>query len=317
MRLLPKNYEKKVSKNSTMSKNKLSKSRFDGVKPIGKPLFLLAPGVLWLLIFGLAPLLFMLMMSFWTSSIFGTKPDFSFDNFSRVFFTELYRDQLIKTLRIAFMTTMLTLIISYPVAFLLSRLQGLRKAFFVLLIFLPFWTSYVIRAFVWLPILGRNGAINNFLQSLGVIDAPLDWLLFNEGSVFLGLVYVYTLFMTLPIYLSLEKIDGALVEAATDLGAKPFSVFYRIILPLSWPGVLSGCIMVFLLTVGAFVTPQLLGGPSGIMYGNVIASQFLANNNWAFGSALSISLILIVMILLAISSRWIGVQHVFTGGKET
>ena len=287
-----------------------------GVKPIGRPFWLLSPGVIWLLLFGLAPLAFMLMMSFWTSTIFGTKPDFSFDNYARVIVTDLYRDQLFKTLRIAFMTTVLTVFISYPVAYLLSRLKGMQKALFVLMMFLPFWTSYVIRAFVWLPILGRNGAINNRLQALGVIDTPIDWLLYNEGAVFLGLVYVYTLFMTLPIYLSLEKIDPALIEAATDLGAKPGSIFRRIVLPLSWPGVLSGCIMVFLLSISAFVTPQLLGGASGIMYGNVIASQFLANNNWAFGSALSITLIAIVLVLLLISSRWIGVQHVFTGGRD-
>ncbi|NNE85783.1 MAG: hypothetical protein HKN28_17610, partial [Alphaproteobacteria bacterium] len=124
-----------------------------GVKPIGRPFWLLGPGVLWLLVFGLAPLAFMLMMSFWTSTIFGTKPDFSFDNYARVLVTELYRDQLFKTLRIAFMTTALTVVISYPVAYLLSRLKGMQKALFVLLMFLPFWTSYVIRAFVWLPIL--------------------------------------------------------------------------------------------------------------------------------------------------------------------
>lgn len=288
-----------------------------GVKPIGRPMWLLGPGVLWLLVFGLAPLMFMLVMSFWTSTIYGTKPDFTFDNYARVIFTELYRDQLFKTLRIAVMTTAITVVISYPVAYLLSSLKGMKKAFFVLLMFLPFWTSYVIRAFVWLPILGRNGAINNALQAIGIIDAPLDWLLFNEGAVFLGLVYVYSLFMTLPIYLSLEKIDPALVEAATDLGARPASVFWRVILPLSWPGVLSGCIMVFLLSVSAFVTPQLLGGPSGIMYGNVIASQFLANNNWAFGSALSLTLVAIVLVLLMISSRWIGLQRVFTGGRDS
>jgi len=288
-----------------------------GVKPIGRPIWLLGPGVLWLLVFGLAPLAFMLMMSFWTSTIYGTKPDFSFDNYARVIFTELYRDQLFKTLRIAVMTTAITVVISYPVAYLLSSLKGMRKALFVLLMFLPFWTSYVIRAFVWLPILGRNGAINKALQAIGIIDAPLDWLLFNEGAVFLGLVYVYSLFMTLPIYLSLEKIDPALVEAATDLGARPASVFWRVILPLSWPGVLSGCIMVFLLSVSAFVTPQLLGGPSGIMYGNVIASQFLANNNWAFGSALSLTLVAIILVLLMISSRWIGLQRVFTGGRDS
>lgn len=307
-----------VTDNRIVAKRKRRGAIEDGgVKPIGRPIWLLGPGVLWLLVFGLAPLMFMLVMSFWTSTIYGTKPDFTFDNYARVIFTELYRDQLFKTLRIAVMTTAITVVISYPVAYLLSSLKGMKKAFFVLLMFLPFWTSYVIRAFVWLPILGRNGAINNALQAIGIIDAPLDWLLFNEGAVFLGLVYVYSLFMTLPIYLSLEKIDPALVEAATDLGARPASVFRRVILPLSWPGVLSGCIMVFLLSVSAFVTPQLLGGPSGIMYGNVIASQFLANNNWAFGSALSLTLVAIVLVLLMISSRWIGLQRVFTGGRDS
>jgi spermidine/putrescine transport system permease protein len=306
-----------VTENRIFAKRKERGAIKDGgVKPIGRPVWLLGPGVLWLLVFGLAPLAFMLMMSFWTSTIYGTKPDFSFDNYARVIVTELYRDQLFKTLRIAVMTTAMTVVISYPVAYLLSSLKGMQKALFVLLMFLPFWTSYVIRAFVWLPILGRNGAINKALQAIGIIDAPLDWLLFNEGAVFLGLVYVYSLFMTLPIYLSLEKIDPALVEAATDLGARPASVFWRVILPLSWPGVLSGCIMVFLLSVSAFVTPQLLGGPSGIMYGNVIASQFLANNNWAFGSALSLTLVAIVLVLLMISSRWIGLQRVFTGGRD-
>jgi spermidine/putrescine transport system permease protein len=294
---------------------KISTLSTHGSKPIGNPFYLLAPGVLWLIIFGLAPLIFMFVMSFWTSTIYGTSPDFTFGNFKRVLFTELYREQLFKTLRIAAMTTFITLIISYPVAYLLSKLQGKEKAFFVLLIFLPFWTSYVIRSFVWLPILGRNGAVNNILFELGLIKEPIDWLLYNEGSVFLGLVYVYALFMTLPIYLSLEKIDPTFTEAATDLGARPSSVFFRVTLPLSFPGVLSGCIMVFLLTIGAFVTPQLLGGPSGIMYGNIISSQFLANNNWAFGSALSITLILIVFSLLLLTSRWIGIQKVFSSGK--
>ena len=296
-----------------MYKNKKKSVALSG--PIGNPLFLLAPGVLWLVLFGMFPLIFMFIMSFWSSTIFGTSPDFTFENFKRVIFTELYREQLIKTLRIAAITTIITLFISYPVAFLLSKMKGKKKALFVLLMFLPFWTSYVIRSFVWLPILGRNGAVNNFLLELGFINEPLDWLLYNEGAVFIGLIYVYTLFMTLPIYLSLEKIDPTLIEAGTDLGAKPPSIFLKIILPLSWPGVLSGCIMVFLLTIGAFVTPQLLGGPSGIMYGNIIYSQFLANNNWAFGSALSITLIFIVFFILLLTSKWIGVQQVFSSGK--
>ena len=180
---------------------------------------------------------------------------------------------------------------------------------------MPFWTSYVVRTFVWLPILGRNGAINATLMGLGLVEEPIDWLIYNEGTIYLGLVYVYTLFMVLPIYLSLDRIDSRLVEAAVDHGARPWSVFWRILLPLSWPGVLSGCIMVFLLGVGAYVTPRLLGGPSGIMYGNLIADQFLSNNNWAFGAALGSTLALVVVVLLLVTGRWIGIRQVFTGGR--
>ena len=187
-----------------------------GLKPIGHPVVLLLPGVAWLLLFGLAPLGFMLVMSFWKSSIFGTTPDLNIGNYARLVDSPLYGGLLLKTLRVAFASTLIALVISYPVAYFLTRLSPRWKAVFVLLMFLPFWTSYVVRTFVWLPILGRNGAINGALAWLGLIDEPLEWLLFNEGAVYLGLVYVYTLFMTLPIYLSLEKIDPRLIEAAAD-----------------------------------------------------------------------------------------------------
>jgi spermidine/putrescine transport system permease protein len=284
-------------------------------RPLGRPFLLAAPTIIWLLLFVVAPVGFVVVMSFWTSTIFGTTPDFSFANYARIVNSPFYREQILKTIRIALTTTAFALIISYPIAYFLSRLKGSTKGLFVIFLFLPFWTSYVVRTFVWLPILGRNGVINQILLRVGLINSPLDSLLYNEGAVFLGLVYVYTLYMTLPIYLSLEKIDPALVEAANDLGARPAQVFRRVILPLSWPGVLSGSIMVFLLAVGAYVTPQLLGGPSGIMFGNVIASQFQANNNWAFGAALAITLVTVVFLLLAAASRWIGINQIFSGGR--
>ncbi len=284
------------------------------VKPVGRPRWLLAPGIVWLFVFMLIPVAFMVIVSFWSSGYYGTKPDFTFRNYAKIFQSPLYSGQLLKTLRIGLEATVLSLLLSYPIAYLLSRMRGFGKAILVLLLFLPFWASYVVRAFVWLPILGRNGLINQTLMGIGVIDTPIDWLLYNEGAVLVGLVYVYTLFMTLPIYLSLEKIDPRLIEAATDLGARPFQVFRKILLPLSWPGVVSGCIMVFLLTMSAYVTPQLLGGPRGIMFGNVIASQFLANNDWAFGAALAVTMVLIVVVLLLLVGRKMKIEQVFTGG---
>jgi len=288
---------------------------FEAGKPFGRPFVLAAPTIVWLVLFVVAPVGFVLVMSFWTSTIFGTTPDFSFENYSRIIYSPLYREQILKTLRIALMVTAFALAVSYPIAYFLSRLKGAAKGLFVVFLFLPFWTSYVVRTFVWLPILGRNGVINQLFMRIGVIDRPLDSLLYNEGAVFLGLVYVYTLYMTLPIYLSLDKIDPALIEAANDLGARPAQVFRHVLLPLSWPGVLSGSIMVFLLAVGAYVTPQLLGGPSGIMFGNVIASQFQANNNWAFGAALAVTLVGVVLLLLVATSRWIGINQIFSGGR--
>src|SRR5207248_3002972 len=139
----------------------------------------------------------------------------------------------LKTLRIGVEATFISLVLSYPIAYLLARARGTMKGALILLLFLPFWASYVVRAFVWLPILGRNGVINSALMAVGLIDQPLDWLLYNEGSVLVGLVYVYTLFMTLPVYLSLDKIDPGLIEAASDLGAKPLRIFWEVLWPLS------------------------------------------------------------------------------------
>ena len=284
------------------------------VKPVGRPFWLLSPGLLWLVVFMILPVLFMVAVSFWSSGYYGTRPDFTFKSYIRIFQSPLYVGQLLKTLRIGLEATALSLLISYPIAYIISRAKGGGKALLILMLFLPFWASYVVRALVWLPILGRNGAINSALMAIGVIDQPLDWLLYNEGSVLLGLVYVYTLFMALPIYMSLDKIDPKLIEAATDLGARPFRVFWEVLLPLSMPGVVSGCIMVFLLTMSAYVTPQLLGGPQGIMIGNIIASQFLSSNDWAFGSALSVILVIVVMLLFLGIGRKTKVEQIFTGG---
>jgi spermidine/putrescine transport system permease protein len=147
-----------------------------------------------------------------------------------------------------------------------------------------------------------------------VVHQPLDWLLFNEGAVYVGLIYVYTLFMALPILLALDRIDPALLEAASDLGARPLKMFRGVILPLSMPGVWCGCLMVFLMSVGAYVTPQLLGGANGIMIGNVIAAQFLNTNDWPLGAAQSLALIVLVILLFAMIGRRLGLRQLFLGG---
>jgi spermidine/putrescine transport system permease protein len=274
---------------------------------------LAAPAVIWLLVFAIGPIIFLICLSLWTSTPFGIGEDWSLSNYQTVVSEPLYILVLLKTLRIAIISTLGTLIISYPLALFLSRLREPAKSIAVVLVFLPFWSSYIVRAFVWLPILGRSGALNEIFMKIGLINEPIDWFLYNEGSVYLGLIYVYTLFMTLPIYLSLDKLDRSYIEAASDLGATPFQVFRRVILPLSSPGIWSGCLMVFLLSCGAFVTPQLLGGASSIMFGNVIASQFLYANNWPLGAALSLMLILVVLICVFVAGRRLGLQQIFFG----
>ncbi|MGA0596142.1 ABC transporter permease [Enterovirga sp. CN4-39] len=275
---------------------------------------LVIPAALWLLAFAVAPLVILFAMSFWTSSIFGTTTDFTLDNYRVIADDPIYFQVLLQTLRIALTVTLLSLLVGYPMAYFLASLQGPKRGIFLVLLFLPFWSSYVVRTFVWLPMLGRNGLVNAVLLQLGVISEPLDWLLYNEGATHVGLVYVYTLFMTLPIYLSLERMDRNLIDAAADLGAGPFRTFFRVTLPLSMPGVLSGCVMVFLLACGAYVTPQLLGGTSGMMFGNVIAPQYTVTNNWALGAALSVVLVVVVFLCLVVIGRRVRLNDIFIGG---
>ena len=274
-------------------------------------LLLASPGILWLGLFVALPFVFMLVMSVLSTGAFGIRFDLTLGNYERMLRTPLYTALLLKTFIIAVVTTGLTLLIAYPIAYFLSRQSGWKKSLLLLLLFLPFWIGYVVRTFAWLPILGRTGLINQTLLQLGIIDSPIEWLLYNQFAVYLGLVYVYLLFMVLPIFLSLDRIDPHLYEAATDLGAGRWRVLRRVVFPLSRAGVLSGSVMVFLLTFGAFVTPALLGGASGIMYSNVIAAQFLAANNWAFGAALSIVMTILVMVFLMVFGRWIGLRQMF------
>lgn len=276
---------------------------------------LVLPGAAWLLVFSVAPLIFLIVMSFWRSTLFGISTEPTLANYRTIAADPIYITVMLHTLRIAISTTLIALVISYPMALFLAALKGAAKTICVVLLFLPFWTSYVVRTFLWLPMLGRNGLVNQTLLALGVISEPLDWLLYNEGAVHLGLVYVYTLFMTLPIYLSLDRLDPKLIEAAADLGAGPWRVMRRVVIPLSLPGILSGCVMVFLLACGAYVTPQLLGGTGGIMFGNVIAEQYLQTNNWALGAALSLVLIVVVFLCLALFGRRVRLNEVFLGGR--
>lgn len=273
----------------------------------------LLPGMVCLLVFVAGPLVAMTIATFWTSSIDGMVPAWNLDNYRRLAADPIFTRLLLKTLRISLVVTVAILVLGYPLAYVIARKARRFKALLLLLVFIPYWISYVIRSYAWYPILGREGAINYALTGLGLVDRPLDLFLFNEFSVHLGLVSVFMPFGVVPIYLSLERIPQAYLEAAADLGARPFRSFVHVLLPLSLPGLLGGGLMVFILTIGAYVTPQLLGGPSGIMLGNIIADQFGATFNWTWGGTLSLAMMAVTLGVLGLVSRRVRISQIFLG----
>jgi len=282
----------------------------------GAALLLMAPALVWLFVFTVVPVTMLTVISFWSSTAYGIRPVWTLDNYRTIVSNYVYIETFGRTLRIAAVTTVLTLLAAYPMALVLSRPRRAGKTAILFLVFLPFWTSYVVRSFLWLPMLGRNGLLNMLLLKAGIVAQPIDWFIYNEGAVYVGLVYAYMLFMFLPIYQSLDKQDHKLEEAAADLGATPIQAFRKVVFPLSLPGVFSGCTMVFLFACGAYVTPQILGGASTMMAGNVIGSQFQIANNWALGASLSVALMMAVVVCFALSAWRLGLLQLFAGARQ-
>ena len=254
---------------------------------------LLAPGAAWLLLFFALPLLIVLLYSFFTRGPYGNVVyDFTLDNYVRLA-NPIYLQILLRSLWMAVTAMLISLLLGYPLAWFIVRQPSRWRPLLLLLVIIPFWTNFLVRTYAIIVLLRTEGVINGLLQSWGVIEAPLD-LLYNSGAVTLGLVYGYLPFMVLPIYASLEKLDPSLMEAAQDLGANAWRSFWRVMLPLTMPGVAAGSILVFIPAIGAFITPDLLGGAKVMMIGNLIDQQFLSARNWPFGAAVSIVLMLIV-----------------------
>tara|TARA_Y100000780_G_scaffold221945_1_gene230650 strand:+ start:549 stop:1439 length:891 start_codon:yes stop_codon:yes gene_type:complete len=260
---------------------------------------LLSPTLGFMVLFLGLPIVILLVLSFWTQTYIDFNKTFSLANYQKFFSRPIYSFLLGKSIVISLCVTIATVLIAYPMAYFLAfRTQG-NKLFWIVLVTLPFWTSYLLRVFAWKIILGYNGVINSGFISLGLIKEPLLFLLYNPGAVIITLAHAWGAFAILPIYVSLEKIDRSLLEAATDLGDSLVSRFFRITLPLSMPGVIAATIFVFIPTVGDYVTPNLVGGTNGIMIGNIIQSQFGKANNWPMGAALAlISMAAIAIIVL-------------------
>ncbi len=206
---------------------------------------------------------------------------------------------------------MSTILLAYPLAYFLALRAGTRAGFYLILLLVPFWTSYLLRVMAWKILLGTEGVINSFLIYIGLIQEPLGALLYNRTAVILTLIYVWIPFAALPILAALQRIDPILFEAAADLGARPFRQFTRITLPLSLPGVFASFFMVFIPTIGEYVTPLLVGGSRGFLYGNIIQDFFTKAANWPLGSALSMVMLAATLILLALATRLIDLRQLF------
>ncbi len=263
---------------------------------------LLAPSALWLLLFIVAPIVIVIIVSFATRGAYGkTIYEFTVGNYARAFDT-LYLPAYWRTLWIALVTTLLCAVVSYPVAYYIAlRAPERWKRMLLVLTVIPFWTSFLIRTYAWMLLLRSEGLINTTLVQSGLIHEPLK-LLYNDFAILVGQVYGELPFMILPIYVALERLDTRLLEAAQDLGANRFWTFLKVTLPLSKPGLIAGIVLVFIPSLGAFITPDLLGGAKSVMIGNLIQNQFIQLNQ-PFGSALSLILTLAVLVLLALAFR--------------
>ncbi|GGO74157.1 ABC transporter permease subunit [Bowmanella pacifica] len=266
----------------------------------------------WLLLFFLVPFIIVLKISFAETEI-AIPPytdlvtfddnrltiDLNLGNYAYLFSDDLYLSAYLSSIRIALVSTLLCLLIGYPMALAISRAPASTRNVLLLLVILPSWTSFLIRIYAWIGILKPNGYINNFLMSLGIIDDPII-MLHTDFAVYIGIVYAYLPFMILPLYANMMKLDHSLVEASQDLGASPFTTLMRVIVPLTKAGIIAGCMLVFIPAVGEFVIPELLGGPQTLMIGKVLWEEFFNNRDWPVASAVAI----VMLVLLIIPIMW-------------
>jgi spermidine/putrescine transport system permease protein len=261
------------------------------------------PPILWVALFLLLPYLLMFQHSFWTVRDGVILHHWNFDNYATLFKNPLYVEVLFRTARIAAGVTLLSVLLGYPLAYFLSFHGGPRKELLYQLVIVPLWVSYLVRGYAWKTILGSDGVLNAFLQYLHFTHGPVSALLYSPFAVVLMLTHIYTPFVFLPIYASLEHIPRPLVEASQDLGASPRKTFFRVILPLSLPGLLAGATFAFVLSLGDFLAPLLVGGSSGTMIANLVQSLFGAAYDWPLGAAISVFILIITLALLALTQR--------------
>ena len=273
-------------------------------------LFLISPTLGFALLLLAVPLIMVVALIFWTQDYLTLDRTFTTANYQTAWTEPMYQYLMARSLKISIFVTAVTVLVAYPVAYFISfHVAPKRKAMWIFLITIPFWTSYLMRIFLWKVILGYNGVINGTLTGLGIIDEPLSFILYNQNAVVITLAHAWIPFAILPIFVALERVDRSLIEAAEDLGDSGLRRFFRVTLPLSMPGVIAATIIVFIPTIGDYVTPRLVGGPNGLMISNMIELQFKKANNAPLGAALAISAMGIVTFF-ALVFLWMNRKYV-------
>jgi spermidine/putrescine transport system permease protein len=262
-----------------------------------------APPLLWVALFLLLPYALLFAHSFWLVRDGLIIHEWNLQNYAKLFQNPVYVEVLFRTMRIAASVTLLSLALGYPLAYYMSFCAGPRKELLYQLVIVPLWVSYLVRGYAWKTILGSDGVLNGFLQYLHITHEPVSFFLYSPFAVVLTLTHIYTPFVFLPLYASLEHIPRDLIEASHDLGASPRATFFRVILPLSLPGLLAGATFAFVLTLGDFLGPLLVGGPSSIMIANIVQSLFGTAYDWPLGAAISVCILLLTITLLFLTER--------------
>ena len=261
------------------------------------------PPLTWVALFLLIPYALMFAHSFWLVRDGFLIHEWNLQNYAKLFQNPVYANVLLRTARIAASVTLLSLLLGYPLAYYMSFHAGLRKDLLYQLVIVPLWVSYLVRGYAWKTILGSEGVLNGFLQYLHITHAPVSLFLYSPFAVVLMLTHIYTPFVFLPLYASIEHIPRNLIEASHDLGATQRSTFFRIILPLSLPGLIAGATFAFVLSLGDFLAPLLVGGPSSIMIANIVQSLFGTAYDWPLGAAISVCILLLTVTLLFLTER--------------
>ena len=270
---------------------------------------LMGPPALFLLFLFVLPLAIMAVFTFRAGSFGAQREVFTLDNYREFLANPSYLRLLWRSTGIAFIVSALSVALAYPLAYFIAFRVGSRKVILLTILIIPAWTSYLLRILAWRLILGSNGVLNSILLALGLIDEATPILLYSMTAVTITLTYVWIPFVALPIFASLERINRSVLEAAADLGCAPWQAFLRITLPLSMPGVLGGFFFAFIPTLGEYVTPLLVGGAKGVMYGNLIQDQFLRGLNWPLGSIMSLAMLVVALLLMALFVRVVRVSE--------